>query len=260
MLPTKPAQEPWIAPAGRWLTRRRSVLFAPLFTVVLLTACPASARWLDWSRDLAGLACLVVGIWLRLLAASYHESSEEDHPITAGPYAWIRHPLYLANFLLGLGIVLLAGWWPMVLIYALFSIVLYISVIRAEETHLSFRYGKEYTDYLCSVPAVIPWRRYRGTAYGLRNDYKMKKGREWLKVAGYGVGAAGVLLFKGVRNHFQIPAGLVSFPAPSWLLAAIATGVVIVRPTTRSSLLRTLQTVLIILCAILIALRIHNPS
>ena len=249
-------KESWVVRAGCWLTRRRSVLFAPFFTVVLLTARLAPSSWIEWIQDLSGLLCIFFGTWLRLLSASYHESSHEEHPITAGPYAWIRHPLYLANFLLGLGIVLMAGWQPMWGVYLLIFIPLHWLIIRSEEVHLSGMYGKEYTQYLRSVPAVIPWRRYRGSPYGLRNDYKMKKGREWLKVVGYGVGAAGILLFKTVRSHIQIPAGFAAFPVPSWILAAVAIISVTLRPKTRSSLLRTLQTALVILCAILIALRV----
>jgi len=143
-------------------------------------------------------------------------------------------------------------------VYLLIFIPLHWLIILSEEVHLSGMYGKEYTQYLRSVPSVIPWRRYRGSPYGLRNDYKMEKGHEWLKVVGYGVGAAGIFLFKAVRSRLQIPAGFAVFPVPSWILAAVAIVLVILRPKTRSSLLRMFQTALVILCAILIALRVPS--
>ena len=245
-----------IVRAGRWLTRRRSVLFAPLFTVVLLTARLSRSSQAEWIQDLSGLLCIVAGVWLRIVAASYHESREENHPITAGPYAWVRHPLYLANFLLGLGVVLISGWQPMFLIYPLVFIPVYWAIIRSEEAHMSLQHPEDYLRYLRSVPAMIPRGPYRGTRYGLRNDYKMKRGSEWLKVVGYGVAAAALILFKEVRRFIRVPAGL-SLPfIPVWFLAAVILLAVIFRPRTRSSLLRTLQTALVILCAILIALRV----
>ncbi len=256
MQPPLPHQDPWIVRAGRWITRRRSVLFAPLFTVVLITARQAGSSRTEWVQDLSGLFCLLAGTRLRILAASYHESSHEVHPITAGPYAWIRHPIYLSNFLLGLGVVLLAGWRPMFLIYPLVFIPVHWMIIRSEETHLSKLYGEAYTSYLREVPALIPWRPYRGVRHGKRNDYKMKKGREWLKAGGYGVGAAAILLFKRAHAGSQILSVSRSFPFSPWFLAAVAVLAIVVRPKVRSSALRALQTALVISCAVLMTLRV----
>lgn len=74
---------------------------------------------------------------------------------TIGIRAHIRHPVYLAHLCemlawsLGSG---LAVCW----VLTAFAIVTGTIMIRAEETELEKRFGKEYADYRCSVPAVIP--------------------------------------------------------------------------------------------------------
>ncbi|MBI3322454.1 MAG: isoprenylcysteine carboxylmethyltransferase family protein [Candidatus Omnitrophica bacterium] len=250
--------DPWVVRAGRWLTKRRSVLLSPLFTAALLTARPAGPVWLEIARDLLGVACLLGGTRLRLVAASYHDSSHRSEPITAGPYAWVRHPLYLSNFLLGLGIVLVAGWWPMVAVYTLAFLPLHILIARSEEVHLTGLYGAKYEAYRRAVLAVLPLRRFRGTPYGSPNPFKLKKGKEGLKAVGYLAGMAAILVFKQWRQGLRLPA---LRPLPSlYGVAAVAAAVmaVVIRPRLRSNVLRACQTVLAVVCVCLLV--IHLPG
>lgn len=252
------ARDPWIVRAGRWLTKRRSVLLTPLFTTALFSARMAVTPWIELGQDVVGLICLMAGTRLRLVAASYHESSHRSEPITAGPYAWVRHPLYAANFLLGLGIVLLAGWWPMMVGYCLFFIPLHLVIARAEEVHLSRLYGAKYERYRRAVPALFPWRPYPGPRYGIRSEFKLQKGREWFKVLGYLAGILGILLVKRIRPLATLPI-LRPLPTLSWFLGtAFAAVAVVFRPKTRSSWLRACQTVLSTVAVLFLAL--HVPG
>ena len=253
-----PYGDPRIVLAGRWLTKRRSILLAPLFTATLVSARWASHPWLECVQDVTGFLCLLVGTRVRLVAASYHDSSHHAEPITAGPYAWIRHPLYLSNFLLGLGIVLIAGWWPMVLFYCLFFLPIHIVIAKAEEVHLTRLYGQRYEDYCRAVPALVPWRRYRGTRYGSRSEYKLQKGQERLKVAGYLAGITGILLVKYLHDVFKI--GVLRPLSPTlWAFGLITAGLaVVLRPKTRSRFARACQTVVAVVS--ILALVIHLPG
>ena len=250
--------DPWAVRAGRWLTKRRSIILAPLFTVALLTARFASSYPVELLRDLFGLACIVGGARLRLIAASYHDSEHGPGPITAGPYAWIRHPLYLANFLLGLGIILIAGWWPMLAAYLLLFLTVHALIIRSEEFHLTSQYGSQYEEYLRSVPGIFPWRRYRGPKEGLRSGYKIREGREYLKVLGYGAGIVAMLLFKRWRQTVVLPT------LPRWtighslLFCGLALTAIILRPETRSKWLRACLTAIAVASVVLVVL--HLPG
>jgi protein-S-isoprenylcysteine O-methyltransferase Ste14 len=251
--------DPWIVRTGRWLTKRRGVLFTPLFAVALLAARPSATQWLEWVEDLVGMLCVIGGAWLRLTAAQYHESSHHSQPITAGPYAWVRHPLYLANFLLGLGIVLIAGWWPMVVVYILMFLPIHILIAWAEEEHLIKLYGEKYEAYRKAVPAFLPRHPYRGPRYGSRSTFKLKKGHEGLKVIGYAAGVGALLAFKHWRSVVQWP---VYRLAPSFALRFLSGVIfllaVILRPRIRWAWMRGCQTVIAVACVLLLV--IHLPG
>src|SRR6478672_10624774 len=85
---------------GRVLARRRAWIFAPLF----LAACSlALARPERTPRGAAfASAGVVLAAWLlRVWATGYrtwvHKSGSPRYLMSAGPYAYIRHPLYVAN-------------------------------------------------------------------------------------------------------------------------------------------------------------------
>lgn len=243
-------QEPLIMLVGRWLTKRRSILFAPLFAAVLLAARIGKSPWSEVVLDAAGVVFVWAGTRLRLVAASYHESDYHSEPITAGPYAWIRHPLYLANFLLGMGIVMVAGWWPMMLAYVLVFIPIHAVIMKSEEVHLASLYGERYQAYRRAVPALLSWRPYVGPRYGQRSSFKIQKGMERWKAAGYFAGMAAILLVKQIRRAQVLPP-LRPMPSALWVVCAgVAILAMVVRPKLRSSILRSAQTVLAV-CAVL---------
>ncbi len=86
--------------------------------------------------------------------------------ITAGPYAYVRHPLYLGSFLIGIGFALIVGsWWLALAGLAALSWA-YRSKVADEEKVLASEYPLQYGAYRESVPAFLPaWRRY-GQRFG----------------------------------------------------------------------------------------------
>ncbi len=254
--------EHWVMRTGRWLTKRRGILLAPLFVVALASARFAANAHLEWIQDITALISLLGGTWLRLVAASYHESEHGRGPISAGPYAWIRHPLYVSNFLIGFGIVLVAGWWPMIVVYILFFLPLHALIMWSEEIHLTGLYGEQYRQYLKSIPAVLPWRRYRGERRGHRNQFKLKRGQEWLKAMGYLMGLAVVLAFKQWRSWAIQTEIFMGLHPLSWKMAAgavtIAVLMIVYRSKARWAWLRSCQTAVTVVCVLFLAL--HVPG
>lgn len=256
--PSSDPRDPWVVRAGRWLTKRRGIILAPLFAVALLAARKTENPLAEWGQDLLGILCIVGGTWLRLVAAGYHESSHRSEPITAGPYAWVRHPLYLANFLLGLGIMLIAGWWPMVAVYLLVFLPVHLAIARGEEEHLVKLYGEKYEAYRRAVPAILPCKPFHGSRYGSRSSFKLKKGREGVKVIGYAAGAAALLASKRWRYVVPMPP-LRPLPIPNIILAsAITVLAVLYRPRMRWAWMRGCQTAAVIGCVLSVAL--HTPG
>src|SRR5919106_2711834 len=76
-------------------------------------------------------------------------------PAVTGPYAWARHPQYLALISIMLGFVI-SG--PTLLILAMFPIVTYLYVLlaRREEQEALTKFGPAYALYMKRTPRFIP--------------------------------------------------------------------------------------------------------
>ena len=81
----------------------------------------------------------------------------------SGWYSTCRNPLYLGNYLMGLGFVLAAHDVTVVLIYTTAFWLYYERIIAAEESFLAARFGDRYTNWAARTPIFIPslksWRR-----------------------------------------------------------------------------------------------------
>lgn len=118
---------------------------------------------------IAGSVCLVIGEAIRFWAVSYAGGVTRTRHVgapslcTAGPFRYVRNPLYLGNMLMYTGIVLIAGApsLPAMLITTwLFFAVQYLLIISLEEETLTNLFGEEYRNYQRHVPRLIP--RLRG--------------------------------------------------------------------------------------------------
>jgi protein-S-isoprenylcysteine O-methyltransferase Ste14 len=75
---------------------------------------------------------------------------------TTGPYSIVRHPLYLANFLIGLGLSLFPRAWFLPIIVSLATVLYYERIAAREEEFLDGRFGPDFRSWAERVPAAIP--------------------------------------------------------------------------------------------------------
>jgi protein-S-isoprenylcysteine O-methyltransferase Ste14 len=138
----------------------RSYTPIPLLLAILIWADPSPASLAG------GFAVTFLGECLRIWAVSHAggatrttgEAGAGAELITHGPFAYVRNPLYLGNFLIALGFCLMAAaWMPWILFIflALFGMQ-YRLIISLEEEHLRERFGKIYADYMAQVPRFLP--------------------------------------------------------------------------------------------------------
>lgn len=76
--------------------------------------------------------------------------------VTKGPYRFIRHPMYAAIFLIGIGVSLLSANWIVALSYMLPAISLYLIRISDEEKMMIEQFGDEYVKYIKKTGRLIP--------------------------------------------------------------------------------------------------------
>ena len=133
--------------------------------VVLLTMPRPflGSRTLDRWWDLAGILVCLTGQTLRLLVIglAYIQRGGKNKQIAAdklvieGIFAHARHPLYVGNFLLLSGLMMIWNSPWGYLVAALLAIGLFC-MARAEEVFLRRKFGPAFDDYCARVPRFIP--------------------------------------------------------------------------------------------------------
>lgn len=142
---------------GALLFRNRSWLPVPFLLVALLApANPSLANWL------AGAVLIVVGEWIRLAGVAAagtvtrRRSRDVQRLVTYGIFRWVRNPLYVGNFLIWMGFVVISGvLWFLPIAVVLFAIE-YTLIVAYEEGVLESIFGREYLDYKQTTPRWIP--------------------------------------------------------------------------------------------------------
>ena len=81
---------------------------------------------------------------------------------TSGPYAHTRNPLYLGNFLITLGVCLVAHDPILLALVAVLFAAQYRAIVAAEEGFLRARFGPAFDDYFARVPRF--WPRLRAAS------------------------------------------------------------------------------------------------
>jgi protein-S-isoprenylcysteine O-methyltransferase Ste14 len=78
---------------------------------------------------------------------------------TTGIYSTVRHPLYLGNYFMWIGIVLYTFNFAFVVIVSLAFWLYYERIMFAEERFLERKFGNDYMDWANRTPAFIPCLR-----------------------------------------------------------------------------------------------------
>lgn len=118
-----------------------------------------------------GILFIIIGEAVRLWANGYvghvkvnktkQGEAKIGRLVTAGPYAYVRHPLYLGTFLIGAGFcVTAANAWLSLAAFGFFLFV-YQRKMAEEESSLQHEWGETYRLYHETVPQWLPSvRRY----------------------------------------------------------------------------------------------------
>ena len=110
--------------------------------VIIAILCLPAIRWM--------LVSIGNNISETVLTKSTHQL------VTAGPYRWIRHPLYAFTILELFALALIASNWFLFIIPCIAIIVFRLFVIPIEEANLIKLFGKRYEDYRRHTGALFP--------------------------------------------------------------------------------------------------------
>jgi protein-S-isoprenylcysteine O-methyltransferase Ste14 len=145
------------AKLGAVLFRNRSWLPVPFVLVALLA--PGHASPANW---IVGALVIVVGEWIRLAGVAAagtvtrRRSRDVQRLVTYGIFGWTRNPLYVGNFFIWMGFVVISGvMWFLPVAVALFALE-YTLIVAYEEGVLESIFGAEYLQFKTTTPRWVP--------------------------------------------------------------------------------------------------------
>ncbi len=228
---------------GNWLFRRRSWLPWLLLPFAVYAFLTPAAFSLAPTYPFFCLAVAVAGQGVRALTVGSVPAGTSGRTTTAqraealnttGLYSLVRHPLYVGNFLIFLGFVLLTGHVWFIVLAGLAYWVYYERIMLAEEEFLLHKFGDSYRRWARTTPAILPHPR-NWTAPVLPFCWRTALRREYTGFFLIVVIFSGFQLLRGVLNGQTVMewAGA----APFWPLffilgTALYLGVRTIRKTT----------------------------
>ena len=146
--------------------------FAPsatLLVLVILKICLHGTTSL--LLLIAGSFIAASGMAFRIYSAGYLRGRhivtevESDYLCTSGPFAYIRNPLYIGNFAVGMGVCVALNEWYAYAIFVAEYACLYSIIIPYEERFLQEQFGDAYAEYRVRTRRFLPrLKGYKGGA------------------------------------------------------------------------------------------------
>jgi protein-S-isoprenylcysteine O-methyltransferase Ste14 len=145
---------------GERLFQWRDYTPIPLIVLVLFAAEPTVR-----TATLGTLLC-IAGELIRIYSVAFigsvsrtrNTTTTGGNLIRTGPFAHVRNPLYVGNFLITAGVAIFSGvTWLAILAVVAFAFQ-YYCIVKYEEKLLLEKFGHEYEQYMQAVPAWIPAR------------------------------------------------------------------------------------------------------
>ena len=130
----------------------------------------------DYKIELIFLLVAFVGQFIRAYSVGFAAKNTSgrntsvgqvaDSLNSTGIYSTVRHPLYLGNFFMWLGIALFTANFWFIIAFVFMYWLYYERIMYAEEEFLRDKYGSTYTEWAEITPAIIPsfknWEKPEG--------------------------------------------------------------------------------------------------
>ena len=160
--PAVEAAAPVTAPFSRTVLAFHMFGFFVLYFGIANTVIPRRVpEWFPGQRIVGTAVIVLGGLLLNWAVRSFHSwrfraKLDEGHQLaTGGPFAFLRHPIYMAMALLALGS---AIWAPTPIVWAGFVLIAIGSDLRgrSEEKLLVQAFGDRYVEYCKHAKRFIP--------------------------------------------------------------------------------------------------------
>jgi protein-S-isoprenylcysteine O-methyltransferase Ste14 len=111
-----------------------------------------------------GILIIIVGLMIRIISIrtlkqyfTYSVTKAENHElIENGFYKFIRHPGYLGQLVIFIGISISLSNWLSIILMVLSTLIGYMNRIRVEERFMIEQLGEKYLDYQIRTKKLLP--------------------------------------------------------------------------------------------------------
>ncbi len=178
---------------GDFLFKNRSYL--PLIILVIGLAVFVYMEYTEmekldtWFSEFFRYLCLgasLFGLLIRIFTVGYtlkntsgrntKDGQLAEELNTTGIYSMVRHPLYLGNFFMWLGVAMLTENTWFIIAFVLFYAFYYERIMYAEESFLRGKFGEAYLNWSKETPAIIPsFKNYKKPKHSFSIKKILKK-------------------------------------------------------------------------------------
>lgn len=202
--------ETLIVRLGKFFFKYRNAIFPVLYLSLFALTRPGvflGSLYVDRYVCVLGILIALAGQTFRILVIgfAYIRRGGKDGKVYAdslvqtGFYAHVRNPMYVGNYLIMLGFVLLYGsLWAYIVVLPFFTLV-YYSIVKNEEAYLKKTFGREFAEYEAKVNRFIP--DFRGIQHSLkqfRYDWRKVLRKEYGTITFVLCGIIVMLIWKNI--------------------------------------------------------------
>lgn len=155
--------------SGNWLFRHRSYVPLFLYIIVIPVLFLERDEFFPFQNLIWGASCFVIsmiGQLIRALTIGFTPQNTSGRNTKAGQvaeqlntkgiYSIVRHPLYLGNFLMWLGLILYVGSVEFLIFSVFFFWLYYERIMFAEEQFIRGKFGDQFEKWSEITPAFFP--------------------------------------------------------------------------------------------------------
>lgn len=183
---------------GDFLFKHRSYLPLIILTIGLgvfmqteYYEIEGSESWFEESYEIICLFICLLGLFIRIITVGHTPKNTSgrntkqgqiaDVLNTSGMYSLVRHPLYVGNFFMWLGVAMLTDNLWFIIAFVLFYAFYYERIMYAEESFLRKKFGDVYLDWAKNVPAFMPnFKNYQRNIHPFNLKKVLKKEKNGL--------------------------------------------------------------------------------
>lgn len=202
---------------GDFLFKYRNLIFPAVLLTLFFSFSPRAAYYGDpvWEhvKDLFAVSFVFLGLLLRgavigfryIKRGGLNKKVYAENLVTDGFFAVCRNPLYVGNFMIYAGVLLMHGAPEVFLLGMAFFTFVYIAIVAAEEYFLRNEFGDAYRHYCADVPR---WRmkfaRLKRATQGMQFSWKRALLKDYGTIANGIVSLSLLELMEEVRFYPQV--------------------------------------------------------